>query len=182
LLACSSARSTDSTEIQRVGAYVQRHSGPQLDAVIGYRYAATHLGDEWLILDLAVRGQLGATGRIERTNVFVIAPNGTRIPLATQRELANAYSELRPVLRQVAIGADPVDTFPASLERTPLQLFVEPGRGITFDTITLNDRRVAAGRIFFRVPGGVQAGPWTFVIELEESEVRVPFELRGAVR
>ncbi len=179
---CTTTAPTDEPDVQRVGEFVLRYSGPQLEAVLGYRYPATHLGDEWLILDLAVRGQYGETGEITRDSVHVVVPNGDRIPLATQREFAEAYSSLRPVLRQVAIGADPVDMFPSSLTREPLQLFVVPGEGIAFDTITLNDRRVAAGRVLFRVPGGIQAGPWTFVIQLEESEVRIPFELRGSVR
>jgi hypothetical protein len=43
--------------------------------------------------------------------------------------------------------------------------------------VWLDDRRVCYGRLFFAVPGGVQEGTYTLAIDLEESQLRIPFRL-----
>ncbi len=175
--ACSSATPTDTPGVTRVGEYVLRQDGPELWAVVGYRFANTQLGDEWMILEFAVTSPQGQSATVTRDNVFVRAPNGQRLPVASQTEFNEAWGELRPVITRANINRDPLEYFPPSREECAVQFFVAPGGGVSFDEVTVNDRRGCVGRLFIQVPGGIQAGRWVFGIDLPESEIRVPFEL-----
>ncbi|MGE5236405.1 MAG: hypothetical protein ACM3O7_08665 [Acidobacteriota bacterium] len=176
LTGCSSAVPTETPGVDRMGEYVLRYRGPELEAAVGYRFAALSLGDDWLILDIAVSGADSGTTEIRRDRIFLRTPAGETVPLATQDEFAREYSRLRATLQREAITADPLDYFKA---RTPcaLQLFTAPGEGLAFDSTTVNDRRVCSGQLFFLVPGGIQAGHWVLGIDLEESKIRIPFTL-----
>jgi hypothetical protein len=48
---------------------------------------------------------------------------------------------------------------------------------VTFDRLSLNDRRACQGRFFFKIPGGVQPGKWVLGMDLEETKVRIPFTI-----
>jgi hypothetical protein len=48
---------------------------------------------------------------------------------------------------------------------------------VSFDEVTVNDRRGCFGRLYFSVPGGIQPGRWVLGIDQPESEIRIPFEL-----
>lgn len=175
--ACSSAVPTDTPGVDRLGEYILQQKGPEVDAVLGYRFADASIGDEWLILEVAVTAPSGQTADIERDNVFVRTPAGERIPLATQREFGEAYPQLRPTLQKAAVARDPMDYFKANRRDCRLGFFTEPGAGVVFEELSLNDRRGCQGQLFFRVPGGIQPGQWTLGIDLEESDIRIPFEL-----
>ena len=148
-----------------------------MNAVLGYRYASSSIGDEWLILEVALTSPDGQSANIKREDVFVRTPAGERIPLATQREFGEAYSGLRPTLQKAAVARDPMDYFTAKRRDCQLGFFTSPGGGVVFDELTLNDRRGCQGQFFFRVPGGIQPGRWVLGIDLEESEIRIPFTM-----
>jgi len=177
MAACTSSRPTNASGVSEVGEYIKRYEGPELEMVLGYRYAASELGDEWLILESNFTAAHGGVTKIDRSKVFVRTPAGDRVPMATQQELGEAFGALRSSLRQASITRDPLDYFPPDREECEAGFFTAPGEGIAYDELTLNDRRVCQGRLFFKVPGGVQAGRWTFGIDLQESEVRIPFTL-----
>ena len=84
---------------------------------------------------------------------------------------------MRNVIAAADIARDPMEYFPPSRRPCLVQFFVPPGAGVSYDAVTVNDRRVCQGRLFFKVPGGIDPGRWTFGIDLEESTVRIPFEL-----
>jgi hypothetical protein len=174
---CTTATPTDTPGVERMGAYVLRQFGPQLWTVLGYRYANTQIGDEWLILDVGLSSPNGQSARITRDSVFVRTPTGERIPLATQAEFNEAYGALRPKIVQSNVNTDPLDYFPPSRIECNVQFFVSPGGGVAFDEVTVSDIRGCFGKLFFNVPGGIQPGRWTLGVDLEESEIRIPFEL-----
>lgn len=177
LSGCSSATPTDTPGVDRVGQYILRQDGPELWAVLGYRFANTQLGDEWMILEVAVTSPQGQVATVTRDNVYLRTPNGNRLPVATQTQFNEAWGDLRPVISRANVNRDPLEYFPPSRQECSLQFFVAPGGGVSFDEVTVNDRRGCVGRLFFQVPGGIQAGRWVFEIDLPESEIRIPFEL-----
>ena len=136
------------------------------------------MGQEWLILDVAVTATDRHVATIRRENVFVRTPAGRRVRLATQAEFVRAYSGLRSRVRQAGIVASPLLAyFPRVREGCWFQFFAEPGTSVTFDTVSLNDRRACVERLYFHVDGGVPGGRWMLGIDLEESDVRLPFTL-----
>jgi hypothetical protein len=177
LTGCSTATPTDTPGVDRMGAYVLKQFGPELWTVLGYRFANSQLGDEWMILEVGLSSPNGQSAEVTREEIFLLSPSGNRIPLATQRQFNEAWGSLRPVIQRANVDRDPLEYFPPSRIECPIQFFVAPGQGVSFDQVTLNDRRGCFGRLFFDVSGGIQAGRWVLGIDLEESEIRIPFEL-----
>ncbi len=177
LAACSSAVPTDTPGVEQLGEYVLRHTGPELETVIGYRYSAQNPGSEWLIVELALSSPPGKMAKVERGSISVRTPDGNTVKLASQQEFAEAYGELRSVIRAEEIARDPMDYFPPSRQPCGLDLFQAPGEGVVFDQVTVNDQRACAGKLFFRVPGGVQKGRWVLAVDLPESDIRIPFKI-----
>jgi len=176
LVGCSSAVPTETPGVERLGQSVLRYTGPEIEAVIGYRFAAANLGMEWLILDCAVTGASGTPVEIKRDRVFVLTPRGETVRLATQEEFGGEYRTLQPVLVRESIAADPLDYWVGRPE-FDARFFTAPGQGVTFDSVTVENRRVASTKLFFFMPAGVQAGTYVLGIDLEESRVRIPFKL-----
>jgi hypothetical protein len=177
VMSCSSAVPTETPGVERLGAFVLREKGPEAEVVLGYKFANMSLGAEWLILELAVTSPQGQSAKVERENIFVRTPDGVRIPASTQRAFNEAYSAMRNVISQANVARDPLDYFPPNRVKCSLQLYVAPGEGVSFDQVTVNDRRACEGKLFFFVPGGMQPGRWVLGIDLEESDIRIPFDL-----
>jgi hypothetical protein len=179
LAGCSSAVPTATPGVEQVGATVLRYRGPELELALGYRFATVSLGEEWLILDVALTAAPGKVVEVKRDHVFLLTPQGERLALARQEQFAAAYPQLQATLRRAALAADPLDYFNREMLCT-LEFFAPPGEGLAFPTAHLDDRRVCRGSLFFFVPGGVQPGTWTLGIDLVESKVRIPFRLAGS--
>lgn len=179
LIGCSSAQPTDDPGVDRMGKYILMGKGPEAEVAIGYRYAEQTLGSEWLLLDAAVTSPPNQTARIQRENVKVKTPSGAIIPLATQREFTEGYGTLQPILRKADVVRDPMNYWPPRKQTCAIRFFVEPGEGVSFDEVTVNDFRACEGRLLFKIPGGVQAGRYVLTIDLEESEIRVPIPLEN---
>jgi len=178
--ACKSAATpTDTPGVERLGDYILRNAAKDVEVVMGYRHAAKNLGQEWLVLEVALSAPTGETATIKRENIFVRAPDGTRVPLATQEEFGEAYSGLRARLRQADIQRDPMDYFPPSRQPCGLELFAEPGTAVTFQQLSVDWKRACEGKLFFRIPGGVQPGRYVLGMDLEESQIRIPFSLES---
>lgn len=177
LCGCSSVEPTDDPGIDRVGEYLLMSKGPEAEVVLGYRYAQNNLGAEWLLLEMAITSPSGQTARIERDNVSLRTPAGATVPLATQQEFAADYSSLQAVSRAADVVRDPMDYWPPRKQSCPIQFFVPPGQAVSYDQVTVSDFRACQGRFYFKIPGGVQPGRYVLSIDLEESEIRVPFTL-----
>jgi hypothetical protein len=176
---CSSAQPTDDPGVDRLGQYTLITKGPEAEVALGYRYAQSNLGADWLLLEVAATSPSGQTATFERDRISVRTPAGATIPLATQAEFGADYSKLRPSLNKADIARDPMDYWPPRKQTIPLRFFAAPGTGVVFDEITVNDFRAVQGRLMFKVPGGVQPGRYVLSMELEESEVRIPFTLEN---
>ena len=174
---CSTSTPTDTPGVDRLGEYILRQEGPELWTVLGYRFANTTVGDEWLILEVGLTSPNGQTAEVKRGDVFVTSPSGNKMQLATQKEFMAAYGSLRSTLSKADVNRDPLDYFPPSRIECAIGFFAVPGESVTFDQVTLNDRRGCYGRWFFNVPGGIQPGRWVLGVDLPESEIRIPFEL-----
>jgi hypothetical protein len=179
MTSCSTGTPTDTPGVERLGQFILKQFGPELWTVLGYRFANSQLGEEWMILEVGFSSPNGQTATVKRGNVFLRSPAGDRIPLPSQREFNEAYGSLRPVIAKADVDRDPLDYFPPSRIDCRIQFYVTPGEGVSFDEVTVSDKRGCFGRLFVKVPGGIQSGRWIFGVDLEESEIRIPFELGG---
>jgi hypothetical protein len=177
LSGCSSAQPTDDPGVERLGRFILMNKGPEAEVAIGYRHAENNLGSEWLLLEVAITSPPRQVAEIERKNVSVRTPAGVTVPLATQQEFNEAYRSLQPFVKQADVVRDPMDYWPPRKQQCAIQFFVAPGEGVAFDRVSVNDFRACEGRFFFKIPGGVQVGRYVLTIDLQESEIRIPFTL-----
>jgi hypothetical protein len=175
-LACSTAVPTETPGVARVGATVLRYSGPEVEAVLSYRFAAASIGDEWLLLEVALTGATHDSVEVKREGIRLRAPSGEDIPLAAQDEFAAAYGDLAPLLARADVAAEPLDYWIGRQEQ-PLEFFSNPGENLVFPSFWVSDRLVYTGRLFFDLPGGIQAGHYELRVKLPESEIKIPFQL-----
>ena len=135
-LGCSSAVPTETPGVERLGSAVLRYQGPELEAILGSRFAATNPGTDWLMLDLALTGSSGEAVEIRREKIFVRTPAGEEIPLSSQQEFASAYASLQAQIVRASIAADPLDYWAG---RTPcaIQFFAAPGEALSFDSVSV---------------------------------------------
>lgn len=166
------------TEATPVGRYVVHSKTEHLDAVVGFRYAATHPGTQWLVLQFAATTPTGSSISIPRSGISVMTPDGGQVPMATQAQFTDAYGMLQPVVHQARIIRDPMGYFPPNREPCDLDFFSAPGRAVTYDELNLDYHRACAGLIYFGLPSPVAPGRYTLVIRPKEGpEVRIPFTL-----
>lgn len=177
MTSCSTGTPTDTPGVERMGQYILKQFGPELWTVLGYRFANGQLGEEWMILEVGFSSPNGQTATVKRDNIFLRSPAGDTISLPSQKDFNEAYGDLRPIIAKANVDRDPLDYFPPSRIECAVQFYVTPGEGVSFDEVTVSDKRGCFGRLFIKVPGGIQSGRWTFGVDLEESEIRIPFEL-----
>lgn len=170
---------TTPPQVQLTGPHSAVWAGPQTWVAVDWQYAGANLAEEWLVLDVAITGAENRAATVERDEVFVRTPSGRRVSLASQRDLSQAWTDLRGGVRRAVMVADPISPFPGSRRGCRFNFFAVPGTRVTTDRVSVNDRRACRSLLFFQVPGGVEAGRWVFGIRLEESEVRIPFDLGG---
>ena len=164
-------------KVTQPGTYVTKAKTDSMIAVVGYRLAATSPRDDWLLVELAVTAHGGKTATIQRKDVSVITPDGTRVPVAGQKEFGTAYNSLRSYLRRMVVTRDPLGYFPPLRRYCDLQFFTEPGLKVVFDQVQVDQWRVCDGILAFKLPNGFKAGRWTLVIRQPQGEIRMPLDL-----
>lgn len=173
--ACSSAVPTGTPGVERLGETVLRYAGPEVEAVVSYRFAAQSPGEDWLFLDVAITA-VREPVEIDRTRISLRTPAGDEVALATQEEFRAAHGELAPMIARAEVVGEPLGYFSGRVEKR-LELFALPFEPLVFDSFWVNNREVYVGRLYFAVPGGVQTGRWELHMRFAESELRVPFRL-----
>ena len=115
---------------------------------------------------------------LEEDAIFVVTPDGRRIPLPSQREFNAAYPEIQSLMRRASIASQPLEATRGGKRQCALDFLRLPESDSTTRTaIWINDRELCVGMLAFPVRGGIQPGRWRLIIELEESNLDVPFVL-----
>jgi hypothetical protein len=147
---------------------------------LGYFQAARSLGDEWLILAVEFTSS-GGSGRtiVDRSAIMVIAPDGRRLPLASQDEFREHFSEFRVTLERSLRSLPILGRYDRSQMPCDRWFLASPFGGFPFDEVPVSAFQVCSGPLVFRVSGGIQPGRWRMIIDLEESRVDLPFILEA---
>ncbi len=164
--------------VTQVGNKIMRSVGADMEATLGYKFADSSLGDEWLVVDLALTGLTSESIEVRQEAISVVTPDGRWIPLPTQKEFIAAYPETQSLLRRASIARQPLEATRGGRRPCVLDFLRLPGTaGTTRTAIWINDLELCVGMLAFPVRGGIQPGRWRLVIELEESNLEVPFTL-----
>jgi hypothetical protein len=148
---------------------------------LGYRVANDSVGDEWMLLDVGITVRAGVKSYdLTRGALSLKTPDGKLVPLATQKEYASA-GYLPALNKKAQVTRDRLNYFPAEVNKACALLFFSdlgrPGAPPSFDQVDLTSNRACVGRLFFKVPGGIQTGQHWLVTKFAASEVHVPFRI-----
>jgi hypothetical protein len=177
MVACTSSTSrtadgtTNPTETSTLVTAADAH------VLVDSRYASTRLGDRWLVLEAVIGARTGQRIDVARDAITVRTPSGLTLPLATQQDYAEAYGELRSAVLHPAVAEPSPRVFGAPRRSCGRWFFTPPAEGFAADSLSIGGAEQCWGVLAFQVPGGVQPGPWRLDIDLEESDVRVPFRV-----
>lgn len=146
---------------------------------LGYRVANQSVGEEWMLLEMGVTlRQGGKNYTLKREHISIETPDGKTIPLPTNTEYRKA--DLRALQMRAKVVRDSINYFPPGASQAcPMRFFadLDQGSGIAFDQVELSWQRACVGRIFFKVPGGIQYGQHFLNVQFEKSVVRAPFRI-----
>ncbi len=165
--------------VKRLGATVMRWKDDTLQVVVGYKHAQLHLDKKWILFDTYLTGTSNKPVEIWREDVSLLAPDGTRIPLPSQRHMAQGIPDVRRMLNEAKVQKDPLGGyFPGAVREERLGFFAIPGEEIVFDKVTVNTLTLALGHVFFPSPKDRWApGIYTLVIENKDVHMRLPLTL-----
>lgn len=148
--------------------------------VLGYRAANESVGKEWLLLDVGITLMKGLKNQqLTPDELSVIAPDGTVIPLASQQEYQAAAGSLAALEQAANRMGDSINYFPPG-SKIPCRIgfftsISQPDRGAAYDFVELSWDRACIGRLYFRVPDGIQYGRYFLNVQFDGSAVQAPF-------
>jgi hypothetical protein len=132
-----------------------------------------------MILKLSVAGGRSGVTSVARENVHLKAPDGTVFDLPTEPEFRKVRGSMSMAFRQENIWEPAASRFTGSLRRLEEWFYSPPGQTFHRETIHPSSFQYCSGPLVFQVTGGVQAGNWKLVIDLEEMRAEIPFVLVG---
>jgi predicted small secreted protein len=173
----SSKGKTTEPTVDQPGRTLSRYRDQLLEVIVDYKFANLSQGDNWMILNVAVTSSESQAIEVRREHVLVRTPDGRKIPLPPYADFIKAYPEIQSAARRAALASDPIDFTQAGRRTCYLGFQPLPGTVAALESVFVNMRKICQGLLYFPVEGGIQPGRWEFIIEFEEFDARVPFEI-----
>jgi hypothetical protein len=151
------------------------YKGPEVDVALSYRFARANPTGNWLLLDTAMTSA-AAPIEIPRAAFAVRTPAGEVVPLATEDAFSAEFGQLAPTIARANLAREPMGYLIPQRFRL-LRFFAQRGHGLVFTSVWLDQWHNTYGRLFFRLPDGVQKGHYELLINLPESHVVIPFTI-----
>ena len=169
----------DAPNVKKMGRTVSRYRDDVLQVVIGYKHAQSHLDSRWILFETCISATGSEIVEVDREDVALLGPDGTRMPLPSQKTMARGIRDLSRMLMEARVARDPLGGyFPGRIREERLGFFCVPGEGIVFDQVTVDRDTLAWGHFFFESPKGrFEPGIYTLVIENKVAHVRLPLAL-----
>ena len=149
--------------------------------IIGYRIANNSIGEEWLMLEVGATMRQGKPNySMPRSALSLSTPDGNKIPLPTNEDYLQV--NLQALQNRAKVMHDSIDYFPPTVSRGGrMGFFSDLGtRTRSYDQVELSPQVATAGRVFFKVPGGIKYGQHWLNVQFKDSLVRVPFRILTA--
>ena len=176
------AAAEDKQKLAVEGTYVRIGYNDEGWVTMGFRTANNSVGEEWMLLEVGLTVQQGvADHTLKRPDIALVAPGPRVVPLATQTQFQEA-GYLRALNERANIARDSVNYFPPAASRAcAINVFANPAGGVggrlSRDVVDLSQNRACAGRLFFRIPDGIQLGLYDLHVKFANSTIQVPFKI-----
>ena len=147
-------------------------------AILGYQLANRSLGEEWMLLEVGMT-VLDRTPdyTLKRDALSLETPDGKTIPMATVAE--HRAGNTRALEAREKVQRDSINYFPVMASQPcRIGFFADvTSRVMPFDQVELSNTRACLGRLYFKIPGGIQYGQHWLNVKFEKSLIRVPFRI-----
>ena len=161
------------------GEFVRMAYNNEGYAVLGYRMVQNEVGNPWVLLNVGITVRDGVKDyTLKREHLTLKTPDGKIIPLATQQEYM-ADPSLRALNQRAKVIKDSINYFPAGPGRPcAMKFFADLDKpGLAYDLVDISDARDCMGRLYFKIPGGIQTGQYWLNVKFANSMIQVPFRV-----
>jgi len=163
------------------GKFVRAAYNNEAYVIIGYQVANRSIGEEYMMIDIGTTVLDGVPAYVlKRDKIAVTAPDNTTIPLLNHEEYRSV--NLSALDARAKVQRDSINYFPPMASQAcRIGFFAELGSPARmWDEVELSNRRACAGRLFFKVPGGIKHGQYWLNVQFEKTLLRVPFKILTA--
>jgi hypothetical protein len=149
---------------------------------LGYRTANDSQGTDWMLIEAGVTIRKPYPSRtMTRESFSVKLPDGTMVPMASQRDYQEAGS-LRALNARGNVARDSINYFPVEANQAcAMRFFSDPAASgaLSFDQFELSSQRACLGRLFFKLPEGktIEPGQFWMVVTFGGGTIEVPFRI-----
>ena len=160
------------------GRFVRAAYNNEGYVILGYQLANDSVGGEWMLLEVGITLREKVPDYVlKREAVSLMTPDGTSLPLPSLMEYREAPTG--GLQNQAKVIKDSINYFPAhASDPCRIGFFSDlKDRAMAWDQVELNYRRACMGRLFFKVPGGIQYGQHWLDVKFEKTLIRVPFRI-----
>ncbi len=160
------------------GKFVRAAYNREGYVILGYQPANRSIGEDWMLLEIGVTVLDGVPGfTMKREALSLEMPDGKTLPLPTVTE--HREGNTQAVQQRARVQRDSINYFPVMASQPCRIGFFSDldQRAMPFDQVELTNRRACLGRLYFKIPGGIQYGQYWLNVKFEKSLVRVPFRI-----
>jgi len=160
------------------GKFVRASYNKEGYVILGYQASNYSIGEEWMLLEVGMTVLDSVPDyRLTRDALSLETPDGKTIPLAPLME--QRKGSVQAIQQRAKVQRDSINYFPTKASRACALLFFPDlgSRSVPFDEVDLSDDRACAGRLYFRIPGGIAYGQHWLNVKFQNSLVRVPFRI-----
>lgn len=165
--------------VDNPGKTVARFDDGKNLIVVGYRHASGHHDGPFVVVEAAL-SRHREDAKFTPEHFALIAPDGTRMPLAKQKRIVEGIPKLQMVLEELKVSADPIlGYFVGKNRRNTIPFFRNPlSKGVVQDEFSVDPMTVASGYLFFESPKGTfPPGIYTLEVKSKSVDAKIPLEL-----
>jgi len=176
LLSAAAARAVDSPNMKRLGKTIAQFKDDTVQMAVSWKYPQLHPEERWTFFETWIKPAGNKPLNINREDVSLFLPDGTRLNLPSQKKLTEGLPDIRRVLAIGEVSREPMEGYFRARDRVVRFGFQEvPGTLLTFDFRGLGPRDAGYGDLFFENPKGKwEKGIYTLSIQNKEIDVKVP--------
>lgn len=146
--------------------------------ILGYQATNRSVGDEWMLLEIGATLMDGVKDyTLTREALSLETTDGKTLPLPTVAEFREGNPQA--IQQRARVQRDSINYFPVMASQPCRMGFFSDldQRAMPWDQVDMTDRRACLGRLYFKIPGGIQYGQYWLNVKFQDSVIRVPFKI-----
>jgi hypothetical protein len=165
--------------VKRLGKTVARYRDKFIQVAVSWKYPQLHPKEAWTYFETWIMPLSGGGVEIDREDVSLFLPDGTRLNLPSQKTVTEGFPNIRQVVTMGDISRDPMEGyFTARRQLVRIGFQEVPGTFLTYDLRGLAPFDCAYGDLFWENPkGSWEKGIYTLAIQHTGLDVKIPMPI-----